>query len=139
MPKRARTGSDASSISSYPSTIQYYQGGGRGSRYKRMPSMVARGYKLYKRPSMPLYPFKRTCRVVLDTTIGRGFQDAFTDREIAWSFALDEVTLWYVNAAASQSYVISGMSILATINHILSQGSLISLPCSISIVSTVLI
>lgn len=137
MPKRARTLSSASNASD-ASTVVYYQGGSRG-RYKRMPSMVARGYKLYKRPSMPLYPFKRTCRVVLDTTVGRGFSDAFTDREIAWSFALDEVTLWYVNAAASQSYVISGMSILATINHILSQGSLISLPCSISIVSTVLI
>jgi len=138
MPKRARTSSDVSSASSYPSTVVYYQGGGR-RRYKRMPSMVARGYKLYKRPSMPLYPFKRTCRVVLATNTSTGFIDAFTDREIAWSFALDEVTLWYVNAAASQSYVISGMSVLATINHILSQGSLISLLCSISGVSTVLI
>lgn len=106
MPKRSRTLSNASEAS----TIVYSQGGSRG-RYKRMPSMVARGYKLYKRPSMPLYPFKRTCRVVFATNTGLGFTGAFTDRQIAWSFALDEVTVWYVNVASSQSFTIPGMLI----------------------------
>lgn len=138
MPKRARTSSDVSSLSSYPPTVVYYQGGGR-RRYKRMPSMVARGYKLYKRPSMPLYPFKRTCRVVLATNTSTGFIDAFTDREIAWSFALDEVTLWYANAAASQSYTIPGMLTQLPISHILFQVLMISRICSISGVSTELI
>lgn len=134
MPKRARTSSNASDLS----TVVYYQGGG-GRRYKRMPSMVARGYKLYKRPSMPLYPFKRSVRVVLDTNTSTGFQDGFTDRAIAWSFALDEVTLWYVNVAASQSYTIPGMLMLLLINHIPFQGLPILQICSTSGVSTELI
>lgn len=134
MPKRSRTSSNASDLS----TIVYSQGAGRG-RYKRMPSMVARGYKLYKRPTMPLYPFKRTCRVVFQTNTNTGFIGGFTDRQIAWSFALDEVTVWYVNLATNQSFTIPGMLTLLLRNHLLSQGQRSLLRCLISSESTELI
>lgn len=106
MRKRAR-----SSFSQDVSQLTQSSAVSRASRgrYKRMPSMVARGYKLYKRPSLPLYPFKRTCRVVFQTNTNSGFIGGFTDRQIAWSFALDEVTVWYVNLATNQSFTIPGM------------------------------
>lgn len=107
MPKRSRTNSDAS-------TLIYSQGSQTATasrrRYRRMLSRTARGYKLYKTPSIPLYPFKRSCRVVFPVNTLTGFIGGFTDRQIAWSFALDEVTVWYVNVAASQSFTIPGVA-----------------------------
>lgn len=104
-----------SSFTSDAPTVIYSQGSftsrARRNRYKRMPSMVSRGYRLYKIPSLPLYPFKRSCRVVFSTNTNTGFIGGFTDRQIAWSFALDEITVWYVNLAASQSFAIPGMLI----------------------------